>query len=372
MAIYSLPLEKNNVDIPPEYCYLVLKQYSEDDFIKPQQDKNKPTKKKLTSQELKDKKESILKQQNTINQLDTGYCNLHNRKYDLETILNSFFISHLDNINCLIYKIQPIASYKNKSGYSYNDRYEVSEFKVLTKFKNKEEVINQIHKDGLLRKFASVLFDSLSYVNEGYDLKLYKYFEYFKNTFSDYDISLSDISLSDISLSDIVLSNKNKFDSKNIYELVKTNIRYLLENDLIKCFREEDYYKEELITLLIECGLSEIALQCVKLLEEYNIKSLLNDKIFDKVLRKWSNDKHVKEIIDYLDIKLSGVTLIIKDYDNEYIKIIETKVFDNIGEVKIYLVKNYNVSFDEIVNKDICDIVAKDEDGEMRYEFEVS
>jgi len=359
MAIYSLPLEKNNVDIPPEFCYLVLKQYSEDDFIKPQQDKNKPTK-KLTSQELKDKKESILKQQNTINKLDSGYCNLHNRKHDLETILSSFFISHLDNSNCLIYKIQPLASYKNKSGYSYNDKYETSEFNVLTKFNNKEEVINQIHKDGLLRNFASVLFNSLSYVNEGYDLKLYKYFEYFKNTFSDYDISLSDI----------VLSNKNKFNSKD-NELVKTNIRYLFENNLVKCFREDDYYKEELITLLIECGLSKIALQCVKLLEEYNIKSLLIDKNFDKVLRKWSNDKYVKMIIDILGIKLSGVTLTVKDYDNEYIKIIETKVFDNIGEVKTYLVKNYNVPFDEIVNKDICDIISYNENENITYRFEI-
>jgi len=361
MAIYSLPLEKNNVDIPPEYCYLVLKQYSEDDFIKPQQDKNKPTKKKLTSQELKDKKESILKQQNTIKQLDTGYCNLHNRKYDLETIFSPFFISHLDNSSCLIYKIQPLASYKNRTGYNPIDKYEISEFNVLTKFNSKEEVIDQIHKDGLLRNFASVLFNSLSYINEGYDLKLYKYFEYFKNTFSDYDISLSDI----------ILSNKNKFNKKDIYEIVKTNIRYLLENNLIKCFREDDYFKEELIILLIECGLFEIALQCVKLLKEYNIKSLLNDKVFDKVLRKWSNDKHVKMIIDILCIKLSGATLVVKDYDSGNYQIVDTKLFNNIGEIKTYLVKNYNVPFDEIVNKDICDIVANDEDKKMRYEFEV-
>jgi len=359
MAIYSLPLEKNNVDIPPEYCYLALKQYSENDFIKPQQDKNKPTK-KLTSQELKDKKESILRQQNTIKQLDTGYCNLHNCKYDLDTILNSFFISHLDNSNCLIYKIQPLASYKNRTGYSYNDKYETSEFNVLTKFNSKEEVINQIYKDGLLRKFASVLFDSLSYINEGYDLKLYKYFEYFKNTFSDYDISLSDI----------VLSNKNKFDRKDIYEIIKTNIRYLLENDLIKCFREDDYYKEELITLLIECGLSEIALQCVKLLEEYNIKSLLNDKEFDRVLRKWSTDKHVKMIIDILGIKLSGITLTVKDINES--STVETKLFDNIGEVKTYLIKNYNISFDEIVNKDICDIESYNENEDINYRFEIN
>ena len=267
---------------------------------------------------------------------------------------------YLDDDNCLIYKIQPLASYKNRTGYNPRDKYEISEFNVLIKFNSKEEVINQIHKDGLLRKFASVLFDSLSYVNKGYDLKLYKYFEYFKNTFIDYDISISDI----------VLSNKNKFNKKDIYEIVKTNIRYLLENDLIKCFREEDYYKEELITLLIECGLSEIALQCVKLLEEYNIKNLLNDKEFDRVLKKWSNDKHVKMIIDILGIKLSGVTLTVKDYNND--KIIETKVFDNIGEIKTYLVKNYNVPFDEIVNKDICDIVVDDEDREMGYSFEVN
>ena len=87
-------------------------------------------------------------------------------------------------------------------------------------------------------------------------------------------------------------------------------------------------------------------------------------------LRKWSTDKHVEIIINILCIKLSGVTLTVKDYNND--KIIETKVFDNIGEIKTYLVKNYNVPFDEIVNKDICDIVAKDEEEGMRYEFEVS
>ena len=87
-------------------------------------------------------------------------------------------------------------------------------------------------------------------------------------------------------------------------------------------------------------------------------------------MRKWSSDKHVKMIIDILGIKLSGVTLTVKDYNND--KIIETKVFDNIGEIKTYLVKNYNVPFDEIVNKDICDIVVDDEDREMGYSFEVN
>jgi len=76
-------------------------------------------------------------------------------------------------------------------------------------------------------------------------------------------------------------------------------------------------------------------------------------------------------IIDILGIKLSGVTLTVKDYDNEYIKIIETKVFDNIGEVKTYLVKNYNVPFDEIVNKDICDIISYNENENITYRFEI-
>ena len=46
MAFYSLPLEKNNVKVPEEYCYLVIVKYQDDNF--------KPSKgKKLSAEESK-------------------------------------------------------------------------------------------------------------------------------------------------------------------------------------------------------------------------------------------------------------------------------------------------------------------------------
>ena len=63
--------------------------------------------------------------------------------------------------------------------------------------------------------------------------------------------------------------------------------------------------------------------------------------------------------------------LVVKDYDSGNYQIVDTKLFNNIGEIKTYLVKNYNVPFDEIANKDICDIVSYNENENITYRFEI-
>jgi len=353
MAFYSLPLEKNNAKISEEYCYLVLAKYTDKNF---QPEKGK---KKLTAQELKEKKERLLAQTETIKQLDTGYCNLHNHKIDLSSILDSFFVGYLrDYENYIIYKIQPLASYEKSRSYDSRKTYEVSEFNIAKKFKDTNEIIDQIHKDKLLPEFSAVVFDKLSYTNEDYNLKLFDYFKYINDSFDKLEISLSDIVLN---LHDYKNEIRDKFRKSNTGQIVKDNIKYLLDNKLIKYFKESDYYHEKLIISLVDCGLFDVALNCIKLLDDYHIQQLLKEKTFDIVLRKWSTDEVVKEIISVLGIKLSGLTLTVKecrDYGDDYI--VEVKNFDNIGEVKTHLIKNYDVPFDTVMSKDIDGLQVED------------
>ena len=136
---------------------------------------------------------------------------------------------------------------------------------------------------------------------------------------------------------------------------------------MIKYFKESDYYHEKLIIALVDCGLFDVALDCIKLLDDYHIHQLLKDKTFDIVLRKWSTDEVVKEIISVLGIKLSGLTLTVKECrDWHEDQIVEVKSFDNISEVKTHLIKTYDVPFDAVMNKDIDGLRIED------YEFSVS
>jgi hypothetical protein len=356
MAFHVLPLKRNYVEIPKEYCYLVISKYRSDHF-KPEVGK------KHTRAELKQIKEYKLQQQETIEQLDTGYCNLYNNNITLSTILDSYFTSYLEDSNAIIYRINPISSYKRRDAYQSKDRHETSEFKIIAKFENKEELINQIYKDGLLNEFSAVYFDNYCYANEGYNLKIYDYFQYIKENFKDTNISLQDIMLNN----DCYHAVRGKFNRKDTYDNARENIRYLIDNDLIKYFKENDYYKSEVIIGLIECGLSDIALKYIELLEEYDTQSLLKNKKFDIVLKKWSTNDHIKEMIKKLDIKLSGLVLNVKDESRD--NIIETKNFNNIGEIKTYLIKKYDIPFEKIANKDICDISYHG--NNINYSFEI-
>lgn len=358
MGFYSLPIERKYVEVPNEYCYLTIVKYP-DDYFKPKDGK------KLTKQEIKDKKEHLIKQEETIRQLDSGYCNLYNNNISLSTIFDSFFTSYLDKFSAIVYKIKPLASYKNRSGWSSPDKYETSEFDVVTKIINKNDLIDQIYKDGLLREFSATYFDNHCYANEGYNLKIFDYFKYVKDNFKDIQISLEDIMLTN----DCYHVVRNKFCKKDTYELTRENIRYLLDSKLIEYFREGDYYQSKLIISLIECGLHDIALNCVKLLDENEIKYLLKQKDFEVVLKKWSTDDNVKEIIKLLNVTLSGLILTVKN-DND--NIIETKNFNNIGEVKTYLIKEYDIPFDKIVNKDVVDIEYYNNSEGIDYKFEIS
>lgn len=356
MSYYSLPLKKNKVEVPENFCYLVISKYSDNHFSP------RDGKKKLTLEELKKKKEAIQDQENTLKQLDTGYFNAYNNKIELSNILNSRFTSSLYNSNDIIYKVKPILAYsKSDNYYSRECKYFVSEFNIVEKFKNKEDVIKQIQKDNLLDKFSAIVFEDYSYGNEGYKEILYSYFKYIKDTYPDDEMCLSDIMLTN----DYNHNIKNNFSRKDIYETSRENIRYLLNNKLINYLRKYDYIKS-LIVGLIDCKIFDVALECVKLITPEQIGYLIKFKDFDEVIRKWSTEDDIKEIIKLLNYKMSGVMLtVLNDYD----KVIETKTFDNIGDLKTYIIKTYDISFETIMKKDVSDITTYIDDDEIKFEI---
>jgi hypothetical protein len=354
MSYYSLPLNRQNVKVPEENCYLVIQKYG-DDYLITKDGKKIDKKNKLTAQELKDKKDCLVKQEATIRQLETGYCNLYNNKFKLDTIFDSWFTGYLDgNKDVLVYKIKPLASNEvhNNNYYSLPKQFEVSEFNAV-KLNTKEEIIDQIYKDKLLKEFSAIIFDNFSYGNEGYNLKLYSYFEYIKETYPDFKVSLSDIVLNP---NDYKHPVRNHFGKRDTYDVTRINVRYLLDNNLIEYFKEGDYYITELIIGLLDSALYDVAYDCIKLLNEYNKQNLIKSKDFDVILRKWSTNEYVKEIVNYLGITLSGVTLTVKgEAEWDECSILETKIFNNIAEVKTYLIKEYDIPFEKVVNADITD-----------------
>ena len=380
MRYNSLPIERQNAKIPQEYLYLTLVGYPEDYLINVKYNDGS----KISKSELESRKLNVRNNKKTRHQLGTGTCNLYNNKIQLGSICDSYSISDVlnyANSNSIIYKIKPLSSYsvyeiKPLSSYSVYEhsqtKYYVSEFNVIKVFACMEDILLDLNEEYLIKEFSANVFCSLNYANAGYDLKLYDYFRYIKENFPSTEIFLTDI----------ILEHKYKYIAKDIFRtaissnIAKENIKYLLDNNLITYIHERYYDHTNLIIALIECGLSDIALKCVNMIQniyEQQLTHLNNlispkDKILNITLKKWINNLDVKEIVKTLGITIDGVKLIVRNKDNG--SIIKEQDFNNIGEVKTFLVKQFDISFEDLCNKDVCDITIYETDN-YDNEFEI-
>lgn len=347
MAYHSLPLERRNAKIPKEYLYIAIVKYSEDHF--------KPSKgKRFTKDELEKNKQYKYNQNETIKRLDSGVFNAYNNKIECSNILSSSFANLINNFeNTIVYRVDPISSEtKSESWNNSKVYYYMSEFKIINKITNKNELIAQIKKDGLLEEFSACVFDSFSYGNEGYFDILYNYFKEIKENYPDVNVYLSDI----IITNDYNHYPRPKFKPNSIYQITKDNIQKLLDDNLISYTNRYEYYQADIITTLINCGMSKIVYEYICHTDPNNYSLFITKKEFDASLRLHSSDEYIKKIIDKLDIKLSGVTLKIEkhcDYGDN--KISEVR-FNNINEVKSYLIKTYDVPFEDLQKDDISKI----------------
>src|SRR5574344_970751 len=116
MAYYSLPLKRNNVkDIPQKNCYITICSYSDNSF--------KPKGKKATKEETENKRKCLADHLETTNRLNTGTFNMYNNSIDADDILSSSYTRLIKDFgNNIVYKIKPIASREDRSGYNSRTR----------------------------------------------------------------------------------------------------------------------------------------------------------------------------------------------------------------------------------------------------------
>jgi len=347
MAFYSLPLEKRNDKVDEKFLYLEIAKFN-DDYLKSDNGK------KLSKDELKTRKTNVEAQVMTLRQLETGHFNSYNRPIALESIFDFSFPSAINNMDkYVIYRIQPTALIQSSGGYYSNLKYDVYEFNVVAKLTTKEQVIKQVHDDGLLKEFSANYFDQYNYGNEGFKENLIDYFKYIKENYPDFTFTISDLLLNTKEY-----GNPARRFCSNMYNNTRETIKHLLDNEFI-AYYYGDWYPERILNILLDCELYEIALNYVMLVKDIDYKlKVQKSKEINLSLKKCSTNEFVKQIILFLEIHLTGVTLKIKKYDEWHDDTFETKQFENIGQVKQYLIKTYDVSFEQAQKTDISDIRA--------------
>jgi hypothetical protein len=353
MALYYLSIEPTIVkDLQNRYKYIVMA----NNYVR-----SKPNKgKRYTNEENKEYNQIIEKMKKSDDAFKSGEVDLHNNQIELIDFIKNLSSAYLTNFDRYdFYRIEPIESKRTYEQYSYNrDKYWTNKFKVVKKMNTLEELISQLHKDGLLDEFVGKYFESFCYVNEGYKEKNIAFFELLKSKFKDYKPCLSHILVADINHYEVRARFSTPYES--IFEL----INYYLDNDLINLRHEWDNDDIEVFTMLLKYKWFELAYKYLMEIEtdSYDFGQMKKDDVINTIIRSNSGDKFVKQIITHLGIEDTFVTLKVKTYEEDDYddKLIESKTFKDIDELKTYLIKEYDVPFSEI-NKDIDRIRGNDE-----------
>lgn len=362
MAYYSLPLERRIDEIANEYLYITVIEYPEGHF------KPDSKKKSLTKEQKKEKDECISNHHETIHRLDSGYFNTYNRPVELRTILESYTPTTEDDFKGkVIYRIKPTASKVEQLQYSNIKKYFVNEFDVINKITTIDELNKQLIADNLIRRFAAEVFDKYSYNKEGYSDLLVGWFNNIKASNPDVIISLSDIVLQ----YDSYYGARSKFIPNRYYDISGKNLKTLLDNGLIDYKREYEYVLDEVVVTLIGCGLSGILYEYIKhLSDDYQVDTIKTSKKVADALRLHMDNVEFKEIVKILGINVGFVRLKITKRSAYRDDSIVDKTFSNINEVKMFLIKEYDVPFDRLTKNDISKI-EHSQDEDTYFEFEI-
>ena len=358
MSYYYLNVEPSKIkDLQNRYKYITMA----DTYARSKPEKGK----KYTADENKKYNEMVDNMKKSNDAFNTGEVDLHNNSIELKDFIKeSFSIPNFTNET--VYRIEPIESKQTWEQYSHNrDKYWTNKFKVVNKITTLEDLVEQLHKDLLLDEFVGKYFENTSASNEGYKEKNIAFFELLKDKYKDYKPCLSFILIKDISHYDKFARFSTPYE--NIYDL----INYHLNNDLISLRHEWNNDDIEVFTMLLRYKWFELAHRYLLEVDtnSYDYGQIKKDKDINAIIRSNSGDEFVKKIIEHLGVENTFVTLKVKQYDDDDYKdrIIETKVFKDINELKTYLIKQYDVPFSEI-NKDIDDIRGEDE--YIRFEVE--
>ena len=347
--MYSIKTKPIQDDIPKKYRYLFITK----DYPKPTPPEGK---KKCTKEQLERYNDTLAKRKEMFNMLDSGTYDVGNSEIELDSFTSFLTFHYKETDDYLIYKINPIHSRKTSESWNSRERYCVSKFTVEKKITGIYEFIDDLaDEEACYIELFRYFFDQGHYSNAGYRQQAIELFEYFAKKYPDKSIYLEDL-----------IRRDNTWGSGSRYEKnskMEEYVRELFDNNLIKLINDKSYELTYYIRNLITSNWFYIAKVCLKSLESLKslnntiawtgVKWLAEDKDVLKVLRENSDKEIVKEISSMLGIKDNGIVLNVYSYmDWDDDKLIESKTFKDMDEVRTYVIQKYKIPFEK-ASKDV-------------------
>lgn len=324
----------------------------------------KDGKKKCTSEQIKKYNDVMKRRDETFKRLQVGnIIDMGNRYLVMKDIKDE--ISWNWNEKDYIYKIEPINCEKHSERYSKNDEeVRVSSFQVVKRIETITELLDDVSETFYYGDIFNEIFYSFRYKKSREDGL--KFFEYFTNKYPDKKIYLSDILYQEL--------HSYKKDSK--YRIDDTDAKEYAEELYNKGFIELNKFYEDynIVEELIKSGWFKLCIKYIKLMQESKVNVSIDlDKDVLQVIREHTDNPDVNEIVKLLNIKDSGLVLVVKQYiDDGYDdRLIEKKAFKDINEARTYVIKMYDVSIESAMKRiDNWRVIENGENDDIFFELE--
>ena len=353
MAYNCLSIKPQQENISDNMKYIFITK----DYSKPTPENGK---KKCTREQINRYNEMIADRKKMFEMLDSGHYDIGNSKIELHSFtrdLSSFLGS---DEKYYIYKINPINANKTYERFGSGENYFVSKFNVEKRIETAQELIDDLSDSIYYADLFHEIFDRGHYANEGYREYSIELFEYAKKKYPDKKIYLSDC----------IRRKLHSYDHDGRYNnepRIEEYVQMLLDNSYIELTQDWDY-QHDTVRNLIRANWFNIAKDYILAIPDELRDSYLSDVKKDEltmsILRANSDKDVIKEIVSLLKVEDMCVVLKVIKYcewfDEEEIK--ETKTFRDMNEVRSYVIRKYDVSFEDAI-KDIEKWRGKDDES---------
>lgn len=324
MPFLTIPTEPTKEIIDSEYCYLFIK--ADDPKLR----------KNATKEEKEVYKEDVSQRKKMFDMLACGHYDVKNSLIPLVPITEEI-ANYICTADSYIFKINPVNATKiyDEGGLLYE--YYVSTFDVDKRIDNIYELIDDLAENELLYEkvfreiFRCYCFSERDVFSQ-MNIRISQIFEYAGKMHKDRKLYLSRL------LPDSFILVNSPESEKQVMEL--------LSDKRIQLFSEDDDYKE-VLEKLINAYWFNIAVDYFNALpkdydREETAELIKDEELAMRALRRNNNNPAVKQLLSLL--KAEDVVIILKIYT--YSSTTE-KVFDNMNQLKTYVIRNYGLTFDE-------------------------
>ena len=341
MAYNCLSIKPNQENISDDMKYIFITK----NYPKPTPENGK---KKCTREQINRYNEMMSDRKKMFEMLDSGHYDIGNSKIELHSFtrdLSSFLGS---DEKYYIYKINPINANKTYERYGSGENYFVSKFNVEKRIDTVQELIDDLSDSIYYADLFHAIFDRGHYGNEGYREYSIELFEYAKKHYPNKKIQLSDCIRRYLHSYDHVGRYNNEARMEEYAQM-------LLDNSYIELTQDWDY-QEDTIKNLIRANWFNITKDYILAipdgLRDSYLRDIKKDEHTMSILRANSDKDVVKEIVSLLKVEDMCVVLKVMRYCEWEDIEIETKTFKDINEIRSYVIRKYDIPFEDAA-KDI-------------------